>query len=111
MAQVNKVSTEVNHPDETASDISTISNSNNKGPSENQILANDDTSQMTSVSHKNQAQKSTIAEQSMNERIPKEKLYNLEQTNCSRDEVSDVRLQNDTISHSRTHEIEEIEWK
>ena len=111
MAQVNKVSTEVNHPDETESYTSTISRSNNKGPSENQTLVDNDTSQMTNVSHKNQTQKSTIDEQSMNERIPEEEIYNLEHKNCSKEEVSDIRLQNNTVSHARTHasEIEQIE--
>ena len=111
MAQVNKVSTEVNHPHENASDISTISSSIYKGPSENQILADNEASQVTNLSHNNQAQKSTIAEQNMNERIPKEETYNLEHTNCSKDEVSNTPLENFTASHARTHvsEIEEIE--
>ena len=111
MAQVNKVSTEVNHPDETASDISTFSNSNNKGSSENQIIADNDTSQMTNVSHKNQTQNSTIDGQSMHEGTPKEEIYNLEQTNCSRDQVSDIHLQNNTVSLARINasEIELIE--
>merc|ERR1719400_2522971 len=77
MAQVNKVSTEVNHTDETASDISTISRSNNKGPSENQNLVDNAGSEMTNISYKNQTLKSTIDDQSMNEKIPKEELYNL----------------------------------